>query len=362
MIGARARRRLGRSAWLLAAPIALFTGGCAFRPWTPSVSVAYWGEDVVYTDGQKLPAASSILAEWRLPSSIVWSRWSKTTLIASLDSTSPDEEIPAVDKLEVVQRAQAAGTRVGQLGAPQDAMFVVDLRGAASVAFGSAMTKSAPHPVAPVLTFNNWPAENELVPAEEALAALIDFPPQIPAQNTNAATPVMLLDAWRLAYRFDQPDFDVHDNRYALTSADLPDVATLKAQGVTRVIYVVEDLGEAEVEEDDVHAVFAAYQQAGIRLYMVDLSTLMEAKSLDAASPSLLAHALVIENRETLLDDPTFYARAHAGFGGLHAVYDGGFWSGGTGAYVHYGYHDGGGWYHGGGGGGVFYGGGGGGG
>jgi len=348
MIGVRARRRMGRGAWLLAAPLALLTGACAFRPWTPSVSVAYWSEDVSYDDEQTLATAESIRAQWRLPSSLVWSRWSKTTLISSLDSTPPDEQIPAVAKLEVVQRAKQAGARVGVLGAPADAMFVVDMRGAASVAFGAAMTESAPHPVAPVLTFNNWPAENELVPAEEALAALIDFTPKIPAQNTTTATPVMLLDAWRLAYRFDEPDDDVHDNRYVLTPADLPDVETLKAQGVTRVVYVVEDLGEAEVEEDDVHAIFAAYQKAGIRLYMVDLETLLDAKSLDAASPSLLAHALVVEDRATLLDDPSFYARAHAGFGGLYAVYGGGFWTGG-GGYVHYGWHDG---YHGGGGGG----------
>ena len=335
---------------LLAAPLALLTGACAHRPWTPSVSVAYWSEDVDHTEHVKLPSSADLSARWRLPSSLVWSRWSKTTLVASLDSTPPDEELPAVQDLEVVQRADRAAARVAALGVPSDAMWVVDMRGAASVAFAASLSNHSPAPVAPIATFNNWPAESELVPAEEALAAMIDFTPKIPAENTPSATPVLMLDAWRLAYRFDEPAEDVHDNRYVLNPADLPDVATLKAQGIARVFYLVEDLDDAEVEEDDVHPIFFEYQAAGIQLFMIDLSTIEKASSLAPAAPELAARLLLVEPREILLDDPTFYARAHGGFGGLYA-YGGGFWGGG---FVHYGggWHGGGGWYGGFGGGG----------
>src|SRR5439155_1196693 len=139
---------------------------------------------------------------------------------------------------------------VGNLGAPPDAMWVVDMRGAASVAFAASLSNASPAPIAPIATFNNWPAENELVPAEEALAAMIDFTPRIPGENTTQATPVVMLDG----------------------------------------------------------------------------------------------------PRALLLDDPVFFARAHGGFGGLHAV-GGGFWGGG---YIHYGggWHGGGGYFGGFGGGG----------
>jgi hypothetical protein len=335
---------------LLAAPLALLTGACAHRPWTPSVSVAYWSEDVDHTEHKALPSSADLAARWRLPASLVWSRYQKITLVSSLDSTPADEELPAIEDLDVVRRASAVGARVADLGVPSDAMWLVDMRGAASVAFAASLSNRSPAPVAPVATFNNWPAENELVPAEETLAALIDFTPKIPAENTPNATPVLMLDAWRLAYRFDEPDDDVHDNRYVLNPPDFPDVATLKSQGIARVFYLVEDLDDAEVEEDDVHSVFIEYQAAGIQLFMIDLSTIEKASSLAPGAPEIAARLLVVEPRAVLLDDPTFYARAHGGFGGLYAV-GGGYWGGG---FVHYGggWHGGGGFYGGFGGGG----------
>ena len=342
------RSRMPRAPLLLAAPLALLTGACAFRPWTPSVSVAYWGEDVEHTESKRLPKSEELAAQWRLPSSLVWSRYSKSTLVSSLDSTPEDEELPVVGELDVVERAYAAGAHVGQIGAPPDAMWVVDMRGAASVAFASSMSASSPTPIAPIATFNNWPAENELVPAEETLAAMIDYPPRLPPEGTPSATPVVMLDAWRLAYRFDEPSDDVHDNRYVLNPGDLPDVATLQSQGIRRVFYVVEDLDDAEVEEDDVHAIFAEYQAAGIELFMIDLATIASASSLGPAAPELAGRVLLVQPRAVLLDDPGFYARAHAGFGGLYA-FGGGYWGGGI---VHYGGGWHGGWHGGFGGGG----------
>src|SRR5207248_513732 len=133
-------------------------------------------------------------------------------------------------------------------------LWVVDLRGAASCAFASTMSQQSLEPVAPVITFNNWPADNELVPADETLAGALAFTPKLPDADAKSAHPVFVLDSWRLAYRFDEPASDIYDNRYIITSADLPDPETLKAQGIRRVVYVVEDLDDAEVEEDDLHA------------------------------------------------------------------------------------------------------------
>jgi hypothetical protein len=68
-----------------------------------------------------------------------------------------------------------------------------------------------------VTTFNNWPADNELVPAEETLAALVTMQPNLGADDEAGACPVFLLDAWRLAYRDDEINDEVTDNRYMLT-------------------------------------------------------------------------------------------------------------------------------------------------
>ena len=57
-----------------------------------------------------------------------------------------------------------------------------------------------------------------------------------PAARQDVSRPVFLLDAWRLAYRFDDPGDETYDNRYILTAGDLPDVETLRARGIERVV------------------------------------------------------------------------------------------------------------------------------
>ena len=196
-------------------------------------------------------------------------------------------------------------------------MWVVDLRGAASVAFGASMRAIAAEPVSNVPTFNNWPAENELVPAEEALSALVSFAPRLP--NADVGTrPIFLLDSWRLAYRFDEPDDDVTDNRYILSQTDLPDAGMLRNQGIRRIVYVVESLDDTSTEEDDLHAAFAAYQAAGIEIYMVDLGFEEQRFERERWYDFYRPRILWIEERRTIIDDPAFYARARGGFGGIH--------------------------------------------
>ncbi len=323
-----ARLRFGRAAPLaITAPIAIFAGACSLRPWTPSVSVAFFAEETPGEKAYQLPSAEVAAARWQLPTSVPWSRYAKLTLFSALGSSpSPNSstmaELPDVTQLEVVKSTDAAAANVAKLGVPDDVMWVVDLRGAASVSFGAALSQRAAEPIAPVVTFNNWPAENELVPAEETLAALISTSPRLldAGGPIARARPVFLLDAWRLAYRFDEPDDDVVDNRYVLGGADLPSVEVLRSQGISRMIYVVEDLDDTSLEEDDLHATFAAYAQGGIALYLVDLRWLAETTSLAPAASDLESHALAIDPRVTLLDDPSFYARAHGGFGGIHAT------------------------------------------
>ena len=301
------------------APLALLTSACTMRPWTPSTSVAFWSEEPPAARYVTVPSQPELIARWQLPPMNPWARYEKYTLLTALDSVPRTAPMPDVTQLDVVHKANTAAARIAAAGLPNDTMWVVDLRGAASVTFGAQLSQAAREPVSLVLTFNNWPAKNELIPAEETLAALIAFQPRLPGANDVGTRPVFMLDAWRLAYRFDEPDDDVTDNRYILNPSDLPDPSTLRASGITRVVYVVEDLDETSQEEDDLHQTFLAYQQAGITIYMVDLNFLAKPIVHDRWNEVLAPRVCYIEYRSTLIDDPSFYARARGGFGGIHS-------------------------------------------
>jgi hypothetical protein len=307
-------------------PVALLSAACASRPWTPSVSVAYWAQDVPPGGTISLPTFPEAAMRWQLPPQNPWARWQKMTLLSVLDAAPQrTAELPDVAQLDVVGDAQNAATRIAAAGLPADTLWMVDLRGAASVSFGAALSRASREPVATVLTFNNWPADNEIVPAEETLSALVKMQPRLPLPSDVATRPVILLDAWRLAFREDEPDDDVTDNRYMLTPGDLPDAEALRAQGITRIVYVVEDLDDTETEEDDLHEAFMAYQAAGIAIFMVDLS--FASKELHGPvvwNEVLVRRRYTVAPRITICSDVRFYARARGGFGGVHGVPSGG--------------------------------------
>jgi hypothetical protein len=320
----------------LAIPTVLIATGCAApsdldRP--PEVPIpedgwlasATGNEGMGVLSGVLLPSFREVSARWLLPGTSPWAPYQKTTLLAALDESDRVASLPSIEELDDVNAARDAANRVATVGLPPDTMWIADLRGAASVAFGAALSFASAEPVAPVITFNNWPAEREIVPAEETLAAVVSMQPR--RSGGAQGQPVFLLDAWRLAFREDPPDDDRTDNRYMLTAADFPEADVLLAQGIRRVIYLVESCESATREEDDLHATFVAYRTAGIAVDMVDLELL---ESLDPDEPwrDLVCGdwSLSIDpNRGTLVTDPTFYSRARGGFGGPHAIHGGGY-------------------------------------
>jgi hypothetical protein len=301
-------------------PLAILSSACALRPWTPSVSVAYGEQDVPGDVMTIVPTHQTVAGRWQLPGDSPWAPYQKFTILSALDSQEQEVELPDINQLEVVGQAQDVGTLVARTGMPTDAMWVLDLRGAASVAFAAALKREARESVAPVLTFNNWPAAEEVVPAEETLAALVNFHPG-DTGTLPQARPVFVLDSWRLAFRFDPVDDDTTDNRYMLSPADLPAASVLRAQGVSRVIYVVESKDDSAEEEDDLNELFLEYQDAGIEVSLVDLDWFY---SWAGAPPRwderLGLCRLKVQHRQTLIQDPKFYMRAHGGFGGILSV------------------------------------------
>jgi hypothetical protein len=306
---------------ILGLSVALLAAGCGLRPWTPSVSVAFWAQDVPAGTEVSLPQSTELARAWQVPGDLAWSKWSKGTLMASVDPMGASATLPDVRTLDVVAQAEAAAANVARGGLPQGTLWVVDLRGAASCAFAARLSRDAREPVASVVTFNNWPAMESVVPADETLAGLIAFRPKLPPDDAKSAHPVFLLDSWRLAFRFDKPADETYDNRYMLMAGDLPDVETLRAEGITRVVYLVEDLDDAEVEEDDLNASFRSWQAGGLGIHMVDLAFLTAVPApVDGSwqvdwAARLAPESYRVRERYTLVDDPVFYGRARAGFG-----------------------------------------------
>lgn len=303
--------------------VAAFTAACATQlPHTAALNADYWLKERGPVRPVSLLSYDRTVAAWQLPPQNPWAPYAKFTLLTALtalkDSGEP-VELPEVSKLITVNNAVAAAAQLASTGLPDDAMWVVDLRGPAAVAFGSYLSLHTPSPVSVVPTFNNWPADNELVPAEETLAALLTMPPQPPPQDARVSVPVFLLDAWRLAFRNEDIEEDVVDNRYYLNPADLPDAQRLREQGIRRIVYVVELRADVETEEDDLNSIFLAYQQAGITVHVVDLE-LLAGRSPEVPWATVLAQTeLAVAPRPTLLYDTGFYLRARGGFGGLHA-------------------------------------------
>lgn len=305
-----------------AACASLVATGCALRPFTPSVNVAFFAEEVPAGRAITLPSSKQVLDQWQLDPASPWAPYGKLTLISALDALPKSWELPDVRSLDIVKDAQASAEMLAARGLPADTMILLDLRGAASVAFTHRLLERSRQPIAPVLTFNNWPSERGMVPADETLAALVEWQPSQPQSAQPDAsvptTPVFMLDAWRLAYRDDQPDDDVYDNRYMLMPNDLPSPEALRAAFITRVLYVVEDLDETDLEEDDLHDLFSAYQAAGIGIHLVDLSWLKSKERTAPWADALAPRTHWVRPRATLMHDPWFYSRARSGFGGVH--------------------------------------------
>jgi hypothetical protein len=266
-----------------------------------------------------VPARDDVLARWELPSTSPWLPYEKLTLPSVLADQPTPLWMPEIEQLDQVRLARSAAMRVAQDGLPRGTAWFVDLSGAASIAFASTLAQYASEPIAAIPTFNNWPAENELVPAEETLTAMITAPPRLPGPDDVGARPVFLLDSWRLAFKDELIDEGVIDNRYMLTAADFPTAAVLRGQGLTQIIYLVS--GELD-EEDDLHDLFAEYEAAGIAIYLVDLDDLVRDRDDRDVTWYVQARSRFfhVRTRRTVIHDPLFYRRARGGFGGVHLV------------------------------------------
>jgi hypothetical protein len=192
-------------------------------------------------------------------------------LIQSLQSNTLRDQIRPVST-RAMQDAFGRGEALrkdllSQTKNPEETMFIADLAGPESVAFGAGMSGGADV----VIDFENWPHPLGVVRSHETLGALIYYAALIEERKKKlapSAPPLLLLDKQRLApYKDAEGQFD---NRYLAT---VPLAPTLRKWGVKHVLYVVENRSQKQ-ESDDLNDEFVEYKDAKIDAAILPLSDL----------------------------------------------------------------------------------------
>jgi len=138
-------------------------------------------------------------------------------------------------------------------------LLVVDMPGPDTVELGAALAMSG---CDLVCTFNNWPHALGLIKVEDTLAALLRYASLLAEKRTAFPTPApvaWLCDSGRLGTRKGKPG--EFDNRYYIEDSIMPGSKFLKAQGITKVVYVANSLGAPNA---DISIHLHEYQKDGL--------------------------------------------------------------------------------------------------
>ena len=215
-------------------------------------------------------------AEWELPTTNPWVRYFKFTLLSALDDRA--ERRRAARRGAARARSHQARAR-GQPASPTAGCLPT--RCGSSICAAPRRWRSAPRSratrpagVALVPTFNNWPAENELIPAEETLAAMVDDAAASARRRSERSTPG--LPARRVAPRLPRraPPTTTSTTATCSRRAICPTPRRCAGRHPPHHLRRRAASATATVEEDDLHETFLEYQRAGIAISMVDVSAL----------------------------------------------------------------------------------------
>lgn len=208
-------------------------------------------------------------AAWA-PDQSLWSPWAKPTMFAiSPMIGDPNATLPAVDLSKVTL--------------PDDwtpAAIVVDLPGAESVAYGLALAERGFRPVplfngttGPMPAIDNDALVNALGLGAAALPALTLAP---------NARPAFLLDSRRMdPYGAAEPGH--YDNRWVTLPQDFPSAVFLQSQNIKDVTLI----NDGGVTLQDILHVLRRWQDAGIKIRLIDARTWRVEDPYDVPVPSL---------------------------------------------------------------------------
>ena len=183
---------------------------------------------------------------------------------------------------------------------PEKTAVFVDLPGPEAIAYAASLADYANV----VLTLDNWPHPNGVVPSHETLGAMLYYADEVAEKKTAVkedAPTVFVMDSNRLVEYKDRAD--VFDNRYMVTT---PTADNLKADGIETVIYATPD-DSRKNELDDLNDDFVAYREKEVEVTMMPLT------DFKPASAELIAeHGEVNENNNAR--HRTYYYGGHPYF------------------------------------------------
>jgi hypothetical protein len=92
----------------------------------------------------------------------------------------------------------------------------------------------------PVLVLPRWPYSAAILPTDSLVGSLVRESVRL-GVHTQCPSVVFVLDAQRSRSLRHRPERDIRaDNRYALSAADLPNLATLRRAGITRILKIAQ--------------------------------------------------------------------------------------------------------------------------
>ena len=225
-----------------------------------------------YTTPDALRAAwePTVAANQKLSSPELINALSQPSLKASIQPVHS----PTMD--EAYARGLGMAALLAETKEPQSTAIVVDLPGPEAVAYAAALADVADV----VLTFDNWPHPNAVVPSHETLGALVYYADEVKekkAKRKGDGPTLFVMDSNRLADYSDASDR--FDNRYAVI---LPEPTVIKANGIKTVIYATPD-AQRTAELDDLNETFVLYRENDVAVTMMPLSDFRPATAAEIA-------------------------------------------------------------------------------
>lgn len=184
----------------------------------------------------------------------------------------------------------------------ENILVIVDIQGAASVAFGAALADAANI----ITTFDNRPHPIGIVPSHLTLSAMVYYAGEIEEKKKNAKelkSNVFILDRNRFKEQINEDT--EFDNRYM---AKLPSIDDLMKFGVTNIMYCT--LGATQ-ESDDLNDDFVAYKKAEIDVKMVNLA---DFKANETGTPDSISNGSTANMQSAYHTAPPVYY-----YGGGHS-------------------------------------------
>jgi hypothetical protein len=203
-----------------------------------------------------------------------WSAWVKPVLFAHVDPLAAYPDVP----LYVPQQSEWVPA------CDRTIALVLDLPGVLGVSSAMVAATNGFRPI-PLYNALPSPSESAVCDIQPIVTALSMATPDLDKLNLRYdAPPAFLLDSQRRVGTEQHPAPGMFDNRSVSLPTDFPSASRMLSMGIKRVVLVQETAMEPQV---DLSHTLLRWQQAGIQIQALALSTQMGAQTIEVRKPSM---------------------------------------------------------------------------